>query len=265
MPLFTYEKFVIWGFWPLVMANLGYWLPMTILELLLQTEWGRANVVERQGGREAAAIKNRERVADRAEQLRTAAWVLFGPGAILNGGLSMIIMPAIVGEHDASAWPALPQLALHLVLMELLGDFGLYWGHRVQHWSPFLWKHCHSKHHQMGTPTPMTTVFIDSTDATLQAGLPIVLASALVRPHPLTYNLYVFLRIAENVLNHSGLDAGIVDLISLKALPGRASVRHHDLHHLYMDRGPGAKNFGENFWIWDWAFGTLSSAKAPTA
>jgi sterol desaturase/sphingolipid hydroxylase (fatty acid hydroxylase superfamily) len=93
---------------------------------------------------------------------------------------------------------------------------------------------------------------------TLQAGLPVVLAAACVRPHPLTYNIYIFLRIAENVLNHSGLDAGLVDVLSLKCLPGRAKISHHDLHHYYSNYGTNAKNYGENFWLWDWAFGTLS-------
>ena len=76
-----------------------------------------------------------------------------------------------------------------------------------------------------------------------------MLASAAVRPHPVTFNIYVALRIAENVLNHSGLDDRLVDLVTLKFLPGRARIAHHDYHHLNSNYGANAKNFGENFWL----------------
>ena len=59
-----------------------------------------------------------------------------------------------------------------------------------------------------------------------------------------------------------GLDDRIVDILTLKCLPGRASIRHHDLHHRFggtQKDGANAKNYGENFWLWDWAFGTLST------
>lgn len=83
-----------------------------------------------------------------------------------------------------------------------------------------------------------------------------------MRPHPLIFNIYVALRIGENVLNHSGLDDGLVNLLTLKFLPGRASIAHHDYHHQWSNYGNNAKNFGENFWLWDWAFGTLSTASS---
>ena len=99
---------------------------------------------------------------------------------------------------------------------------------------PYLWKHCHSLHHRISTPTPASTVFIDSTDATLQGGLPLIDAAAVVRPHWLTFCAYVAVRIAENVCNHSGLDGAVVDVVT-PALPpgGRARIKHHDHHHQY--------------------------------
>ena len=30
--------------------------------------------------------------------------------------------------------------------------------------------------------------------------------------------------------------------------------------NLVLADGANAKNFGENFWLWDWAFGTLTAA-----
>ena len=52
----------------------------------------------------------------------------------------------------------------------------------------------------------------------------------------------------------------MIHLLTLKlSWLGRASVAHHDAHHLRSGHGGRAKNFGENFWIWDALFGTLST------
>ena len=36
---------------------------------------------------------------------------------------------------------------------------------------------------------------------------------------------------------------------------------HHDYHHRFSNYGRNAKNYGEGFWFWDWAFGTLSDPR----
>lgn len=87
-----------------------------------------------------------------------------------------------------------------------------------------VFRHFHSYHHQLGVPNPVGALYIDSMDATLQGGLPIIFAAALVQPHPLTFYLYTIVRIAENVFNHSGLDCWWLDILTLKFLPGRAPV-----------------------------------------
>jgi sterol desaturase/sphingolipid hydroxylase (fatty acid hydroxylase superfamily) len=75
-----------------------------------------------------------------------------------------------------------------------------------------------------------------------------------------TFYLYTFLRLAENVVNHSGMECPILNVIALKFLPLRAPVSHHDRHHKFSNYQKNAKNFGENFIIWDWLFGTMSKA-----
>jgi hypothetical protein len=49
-----------------------------------------------------------------------------------------------------------------------------------------------------------------------QGSLPILLAAVAVRPAPLLLYLFVAGRVGENVLNHSGLDSRLVDVITLK-------------------------------------------------
>ena len=106
-------------------------------------------------------------------------------------------------------------------------------------------------------PSPIGTLYIHTVDATLQGALPIILAAVIISPHPLTLYTYIFLRIAENVINHSGLQNWVIDLITLKFLPLRASVAHHDAHHKYSNYDRNAKNYAENWVIWDFLFGTL--------
>ena len=249
---------VAWGVLPYLSINVGYWTTVLLLELLLLNPAVRKRLIPRRGGRWAAVERVRREIPV-AAQLRSAAWVMAGPPAIGNALISAFLMPAVAG---AAPWPSsVARFAAHLVLLELVGDYGLYWGHRIQHMVPYLWKHCHSLHHRISTPTPASTVFIDSTDATLQGGLPLILAAAVVRPHWLTFCAYVAVRIAENVCNHSGLDGAVVDVVTLRFLPGRARIKHHDHHHQYSNRGSG-RNFGEMFWLWDWAHGTLAVSRS---
>ena len=48
----------------------------------------------------------------------------------------------------------------------------------------------------------------------------------------------------------------IINIITLKFLPFRASVKHHDEHHKYSGYFGHAKNYGECFIFWDLMFGT---------
>ena len=142
---------VAWGVLPYLSINVGYWTTVLLLELLLLNPAVRKRLIPRRGGRWAAVEKVRREIPV-AAQLRSAAWVMAGPPAIGNALISAFLMPAVAG---AAPWPSsVARFAAHLVLLELVGDYGLYWGHRIQHMVPYLWKHCHSLHHRISTPTP---------------------------------------------------------------------------------------------------------------
>eukprot|EP00438_Fugacium_kawagutii_P012455 Skav232883 [mRNA] locus=scaffold1432:224726:226042:- [translate_table: standard] len=128
-------------------------------------------------------------------------------------------------------------------------------GHRALH--EWLWEY-HKYHHSITTPVAISTACIDPLDATIQAGLPRVTAVTW-SPHPLTFYAYMCASVAENVVNHSGLDHWFTQLG--EAGGERPGVGVHDAHHKYSNYAKNAKNFGENFWLWDWAFGTLGKAE----
>ena len=145
---------------------------------------------------------------------------------------------------------------------------------------------------------------------TIEFRLDVFAEAVITQPHPVTFCIYLMASVAENVVNHSGLDhwftplvwtlmfesvllkkvmlcapkntrdkawepitpqtfrkiewVGMMhtekplrNLLFLKFLPFRAGVAVHDAHHRYSNYPKNAKNFGENFWLWDWAFGTL--------
>jgi hypothetical protein len=50
----------------------------------------------------------------------------------------------------------------------------------------------------------------------MQGSLPILLAAVLVRPAPALLYLFIASRLGENVVNHSGLDSTLVDVLTLK-------------------------------------------------
>ena len=165
----------------------------------------------------------------------------------------------------APAWfpDSVPTALLQLLAMAVLEDFGLYWGHRVQHEVPSLWR-IHRMHHSIDTPTPWSTLYIHRTDAILQGSLPMLFAVMVLRPLPGVIYVSYALRVAENALNHTGLDHWLVNLLTLKSLPLRAQAAHHDAHHKYSNYAGHAKNYGETFWVWDWLFGTGGKACGMT-
>lgn len=75
---------------------------------------------------------------------------------------------------------------------------------------------------------------IAQLDATLQGGLPMALAAAVARPCPAALYAFFFFRVAENTLNHSGLDSPLLDALCLKSLPLRVGAAFHDSHHKWV-------------------------------
>ncbi|CAE8611696.1 unnamed protein product [Polarella glacialis] len=253
------SRWLTWGLGPVLAANLGVWPLALLLELLVRRPGTR--LVAWRGGagsRLADAAKTQARVPLR-EQLvggYGASRTMCGPGTVFDGLLAAALLSGAVGmTWTPLTWASgLGQCAL----LYVIGDFGLYWGHRVQHEIPALYQR-HRVHHSIDTPTPLGALYIDRIDVTLQVSLPILAAAVCVKPHPVAFYAYTFFRVAENVANHSGLRGGVVEAMFLKfGWLGRASVAHHDSHHRFGGRECRPMNLGEGFWIWDWAFGTLS-------
>uniref|UniRef100_A0A0G4H9S1 Chromo domain-containing protein n=1 Tax=Chromera velia CCMP2878 TaxID=1169474 RepID=A0A0G4H9S1_9ALVE len=250
-----------WGLGPVLVANIAVFSSILILEPLIWSGLLDKHMISHTGENRKEALKKIRETFPFTQQLAGTIFTLAGPSGVLNSVLSALILPWIhpLTSDDPQIPPVWPFLR-DLLLLLLLGDLALYWGHRIQHESTFLWETAHKYHHAVLTPSPVSAAFINHVDAALQAGLPVLFASAIVKPHPLTFYAFVFLKIRDNVVNHAGIDHWLVNLLFLKYFPFRGTVVHHDSHHKFCNYAQGVRNLGEFFWIWDWVFGTLSTS-----
>ena len=256
MDYYVHTAWIAYGVGPTVCAALGFIVPWVILSALEAAGAFRESdyIQYRQVPREIDAAKTFKKVPY-SVQLVTTFKQITVPHGVFNAAISAFLMPYFMKEPE-STWPRSSGL-LTFVALQIVGDLFLYLGHRVQHENEWLWKNCHSMHHQLATPSLVGTAYIHPLDVTLQTSIPILLAGIVTQAHPITFAIYTFMRVAENTVNHSGLDCTFVNIATLKFLPGRASTRHHDQHHRFSNYGRNAKNYGENFIIFDWLFQTL--------
>lgn len=259
------NMWLCWGVGPILASNIGFFVTTVILELLSRFQSDSMFVTYNKDKSRSSALKLTQEKVPFMSQLRYCFWTMIGPSALFNGVVSAVISNYMF-PFNADKEPLLPAFGyfmFQLFALLFVGDFGLYWGHRIQHMNPYLWKNFHSLHHTLNTPSPVSTLYINEVDAFLQAVLPILISSLVVRPHPVTYYVYIALRLCDNAVNHSGLKPNLlIDIFTLKFLPFRASVGHHDSHHKYSGYTGPAKNYAEFFWIWDYMFGTLSNSGA---
>ena len=156
-----------WGLLPFAAVNVGFWCTALPLELLLDRVllaeksreeaadttrvgcWSRWFRTVSYGGKTRAdALAESRLQISRADQLRAAAWQISGPMAMLGAAAGGLVLPSLMPAVTAP-WPSLRELAVQLAIMEVVGDFALYCGHRVQHESKYLWENFHSLHHSV--------------------------------------------------------------------------------------------------------------------
>merc|ERR1711991_97016 len=261
LELFMSSPWIYWGIGPTVSAFLGFFCVAVFCEWAIRQPWCRPYlIVYSDDGQRAADVAKTQAKVSWGEQVRLSLWTVGGPLNLLGAAVVRYVFPVFIPE-PTTLLPSLGAFLAQFFLLALLADPGLYWGHRIQHESEYLWKHCHSVHHTLRTPTSFSTAYIEGRDAALQSVVPLFLAGVLVRPHPVTYSLYLAFHVGNNAWNHSGIDGPWINAPSLKFLPLRCANTLHDAHHRFSGFKTG-KNYGEMFWLWDWVFGTLTKTES---
>lgn len=170
------------------------------------------------------------------------ALVLFG-GVI---GITHYVTPAF--EPGYGLWPRDWPMWAQALLGVVVAEFGLYWGHRLAHEWPFLWRF-HAVHHSVTRLWIVNTGrfhFVDSLKSILM-GMAILLALGA----PLEVVTWLSAVTAFiGILTHCNVDMRFGPLSFVFNTP-----ELHRWHHS-RDLREGNKNYGENIMLWDIVFGT---------
>jgi sterol desaturase/sphingolipid hydroxylase (fatty acid hydroxylase superfamily) len=163
------------------------------------------------------------------------------------------LSPHSFPRHFVASWP----VALQVLFFLVLHDFYIYWFHRAQHHSRWLWR-THEAHHSnkevdwlAGTRSHSLEILINQT----VEFAPIVLlgANPIVVPVKALIDAVWGMYIHSNIDVHSGKLQYIIN-----------GPEMHQWHHSD-DRAVFYSNYSTKFALWDWLFGTayLPGRKKP--
>ena len=139
-----------------------------------------------------------------------------------------------------------------LIFAMTIGDFILYWQHRIFHIVPYLRNSVHSVHHEYSAPFSWAGGWVhpfeDATAIVFQS------VPAYYLCHPMGRYIYCFLWVICLIDEHSGHDVWWSPSNWMSFGGGGEA---HDIHHYYP-----TKNFGFIFSFWDKIFGTYLEPSA---
>mmetsp|Transcript_17791 Transcript_17791/g.31690 ORF Transcript_17791/g.31690 Transcript_17791/m.31690 type:complete len:313 (+) Transcript_17791:188-1126(+) len=151
---------------------------------------------------------------------------------------------------------------------EILFDFFHYWGHRIAHEIPRLYRF-HRSHHKYLHPTPLATYQQHPFDIVFTNLLPNVAAVVLLRTflgiqlNSFEYSLLMSYKVFVEIAGHAGIETTATSFPQCAPLPEALGIElhtdDHDLHHSF----PGmACNYAKRFTLWDRVFGTYKVHKS---
>lgn len=170
---------------------------------------------------------------------------------------SLIVFSAVIGlnayitsvtEPGYGIWPRDWPLWAQVVLGLVVAEFGFYWGHRIAHEWPLLWRF-HAVHHSVIRLWIINTGrfhFVDSLKS-------IVLGSAILLSLGAPMEVLTWLSAITafiGMLTHCNVDMRFGPLSWVFNTP-----ELHRWHHS-RDLREGNKNYSENIMLWDHVFGT---------
>ncbi len=151
----------------------------------------------------------------------------------------------------------LPVIA-HFVILTIALDFIAYWWHRAAHAVPLLW-HFHQIHHSQKELTPLTNFRFHIVDVVLRS-LMMMLPVFLLGSSTEIWLTVILVQTALDGLAHADLAWTYGPLGFFFVSP-----QFHRFHHS-ADSAHFGRNFGQQYSVWDYLFGTaLVQDGAPAA
>ncbi|CAI5726560.1 hypothetical protein KXD40_002261 [Peronospora effusa] len=146
------------------------------------------------------------------------------------------------------------------LLFEVIFDFFHFTMHWVCHYSTWLYRNVHKRHHLHLHPCPLSTYEQDGFDLCLTNVLPFCLAWSLGSFSDLQLHLLFAYKTYVEVAGHSGLDIKGFSFPQMPLLNSATSlclrVHDHDVHHTHP-----RWNFAKRFSLWDKLFRTYRPGK----
>lgn len=196
--------------------------------------------------------------ADAAERARF--WTALARGALLvpfnmlavsfAGLVTLAPIVRFLGVETSYAAAGLPgagTVLAHLLVCLLVEDCLFFTSHRLLH-TPFLYKHVHKVHHEYGSVVGAASEHAHPVEFALGNLLPVIVGPLVCRAHGSTLVLFLALRLAVSVEEHSGFS---FPGSPFRATPWAALAAGHAWHHAHT-----AGVFASQFVFWDALFGT---------
>eukprot|EP00041_Stephanoeca_diplocostata_P021846 m.516076 g.516076 ORF g.516076 m.516076 type:complete len:257 (+) comp21927_c0_seq14:172-942(+) len=191
---------IAFGILPVVIATVGFLFTTIVLEAVVQHVDKKRLVQWTSDATRDEMVRRQRAKVPLATQVKDCLYNLIGPPALVNIVTSAYLLPMVIVLPDTMLPATWMQFAADCVLMCIVNDFFLYWGHRIQHENKWLWENFHSLHHTINTPTPWSTIYIHPVDASLQGAIPIITAALAVQPSLLSFYAFVAFRVSENAV-----------------------------------------------------------------
>ena len=151
---------------------------------------------------------------------------------------SLVALPSGGAAALPALAPTLPTLGRELLVAFVVGDFFIYWEHRLMHAFAFTRKHIHSWHHAYYAPFSWAGGVVhpaeDAVVVVCQIAAPLGLAH-----HPLSFWLFVFAWTVLLIEEHSGHDVrwAPYNWMPFASCPMGGGAAPHDIHHYKVRRG----------------------------
>ena len=150
-------------------------------------------------------------------------------------------------SYAATDLPSAATTASHMLFCLIVEDAMFYTSHRLMH-TPFLYRTIHKLHHEYESVIGAASEHAHPVEFVLGNLAPVIMGPLLCRAHGSTLLLFLALRIAVSVEEHSGLS---VPFSPLRVSPWGAMAAGHAWHHSHV-----VGVFASQFSWWDTLLGT---------
>lgn len=129
------NPFLLWGIGPSLVIFITYIFTFLLLEWVIRQNWCAPYLLvytSKENRRQKLEEMYSSKGLSFLEQLSSALWQVAGPlnafGCVFNG----YVFPMVIPKHS-TMFPEWKAFFVDFVLLALVADFALYWGHRIQH------------------------------------------------------------------------------------------------------------------------------------